>query len=238
MGRAMRALAILFLVPGFSLGLVAGVTHVVGPIDTVPAQQTSLVWSNRIFPTRADLETWLVSRGSNYELWAARHPDAARHFEDPSSQSLATGSSLQSSTPHVRSIKALLIAAGSFAALLAMLTLARFVRSARFLLDPPSIRLPLRGPPPMAARAAVRARVRDRVPRPARPAMIEGGVHVDWREGWSGLLRVTRVTADRATEAATFNSRMVRHHLPRVAFYAVAVILSFAIGAWLSIYLQ
>jgi len=234
----MRALAILFLVPGFSLGLIAGVTHVVGPIDTGPSQQTSLVWSNRIFPTRADPETWLVSRGSNYELWAARHPAAARHFEDRSTQSLATGSSLQSSTPHVRSTKALLIAAGSFAALLAMLTLARFVRSARFLLDPPRLGLRLRGPPPMVARASVRARVRERVSRPARPALIEGGVHVDWQEGWSGLRRVTRVTADRATEAAMFNSRMVRHHLPRVAFYAVAVILSFAIGAWLAIYLQ
>ena len=234
----MRALAILFLVPGFSLGLVAGVTHVVGPIDTASAQQTSLVWSNRIFPTRADLETWLVSRGSNYELWAARHPAAARHFEDRSSQSLATGSSLQSSTPHVRSLKALLIAAGSFAALLAMLTLARFVRSARFLLDPPRIGLRFLGQPPMAPRAGVRARVRDRIPRPARPAMIEGGVHVDWREGWTGLRRVTRVTANRATGAATFNSRMVRHHLPRVAFYVVAVILSFAVGAWIAIYLQ
>jgi hypothetical protein len=234
----MRALAILFLVPGFSLGLVAGVTHVVGPIDTVPAQQTSLVWSNRIFPTRADLETWLVARGSNYEVWSARHPAAARHFQDPSTLSLATGSSLQPSTPHVRSIKALLIAAGSFAALLAMLTLARFVRSARFLLDPPRIGLRFRGPPPMAARASVRARVGERVPRPARPAMIEGGVHVDWREGWTGLRRVTRVTADRAAEAAMFNSRIVRHHLPMVAFYAVAVILSFAIGAWLAVYLQ
>jgi len=234
----MRALAILFLVPGFSLGLVAGVTHIVGPIDTVPAQQTSLVWSNRIFPTRADLETWLVARGSNHVLWAARHPAAASHFENRATQSLATGSSLQSSTPHVRSIKALLIAAGSFAALLAMLTLARFVRSARFLLDPPRIGLRFRGPPPMAARAAVRARVRERVLRPVRPAMIEGGVHVDWREGWSGLRRVTRVTADRATEAATFNSRIVRHHLPRVAFYGVAVVLSFAIGAFLSIYLH
>jgi hypothetical protein len=234
----MRALAILFLVPGFSLGLVAGVTHVVGPIDTASAQQTSLVWSNRIFPTRADLETWLVSRGSNYELWAARHPAAARHFEDRSSQSLATGSSLQSSTPHVRSLKALLIAAGSFAALLAMLTLARFVRSARFLLDPPRIGLRFRGPPPMAARAALRPRFRERALRPAGPAMIEGGVHVDWREGWSGLRRVTRVTADRTIGAATFNSRMVRHHLPRVAFYAVAIVLSFAVGAWIAIYLQ
>jgi len=235
----MRALAILFLVPGFSLGLVAGATHLVGPVDTVSAQQTSLEWSSRIFVTRTDFETWLVSRGSNYELWSARHPAAAQHFAEPSLESLAAGSPPQSSAPRARSIKALLIAAGSFAGLLAMLALARFVRSARFLLDPVSTGLRLRGPH-LASGAAVRARVRERVPHPhpPRPALVEGGVHVDWREGWSGLRRVTLVTADRAAQAATFNSRVVRHYLPKVAFYAVAVILSFAIGAWLTIYLQ
>jgi len=29
----------------------------------------------------------------------------------------------------------------------------------------------------------------------------------------------------------------VRHYLPKVTFYAAAVILSFAIGAWVAIYL-
>jgi len=232
----MRALAILFLVPGFTLGLVAGATHLVGPVDTVSAQQTSLVWSNRIFPTRSDFETWLVSRGSSYELWSARHPAAALHFADPSRESTATGSSPQSSAPRVRSIKALLIAAGSFAGLLAMLALAMFVRSARFLLDPPSIRLRLR-PPPLTV-ATARAHGKTRAPPPPTSALIEGGVHVDWREGWSRLCDFTLVTADRAARAATFNSRVVRHYLPKVAFYAVAVILSFAIGAWLAVYLQ
>src|SRR6266536_802762 len=80
----MRALAILLLVPGFSLGLVAGATHLVGPLDPVSAQQTSLVWANRVFTTQSDFESWLVSRGSNYELWSQLHPAAARHFDDAS----------------------------------------------------------------------------------------------------------------------------------------------------------
>src|SRR5712691_10895398 len=152
----MRALAILFLVPGFSLGLVAGVTHLVGPIDTVSAQQTSLVWSNRIFPTRSDFATWLVSRGSNYEIWSMRHPAAAQHFGDPARRSLAASSSVRPSGRHVQSTTELLVAAISFAVLLAMVALARFVRSARFLLEPPRIALRLRGPS-LAVVAAARA---------------------------------------------------------------------------------
>jgi hypothetical protein len=34
------------------------------------------------------------------------------------------------------------------------------------------------------------------------------------------------------------NWRPVRHYLPRVIFYATVVVLSFAIGAWIAIYLQ
>jgi hypothetical protein len=34
------------------------------------------------------------------------------------------------------------------------------------------------------------------------------------------------------------NSRRVRYHLPRVIFYATVVVLSFAIGAWVAIYLR
>jgi hypothetical protein len=30
----------------------------------------------------------------------------------------------------------------------------------------------------------------------------------------------------------------VRHYLPTVTFYAAVVVLSFAIGAWIAIYLQ
>jgi hypothetical protein len=47
----MRALAILFLVPGSGLGLVAGAVHLVGPLEPVSAQQTSLVWANRVLAT-------------------------------------------------------------------------------------------------------------------------------------------------------------------------------------------
>jgi hypothetical protein len=230
----MRALAILCVVPGFSLGLIAGVTHLVGPLEPA-AQRTNLVWSNRVFTTRKDFETWLVSRGSNYELWSQRHPVAARHFDD-ASRSLAEGASAQDSVRPAHSGAALLIAIISCAVLLAMLALPMFVRSARFLLEPPKTSLRLRGPPSaMVASATTHGRLRAlRVPT---SAFSEGAGRFDWREIPSGLSRLARLSTLRTVHAAGFNSRAVRRYLPRVAFYGVAVILSFAIGAWVAIYL-
>jgi hypothetical protein len=227
----MRALAILCVVPGFSLGLIAGVTHLVGPLEP-SAQRTNLVWSNRVFTTRQDFETWLASRGSNYELWSQRHPVAARHF-DVASRSLAAGASAQDSRRPAHSGAALLIAVFSCAALLAMMVLPRFVRSARFLLEPPKTSLRLRGPP-SAIVASARTHGRLHALRVPTSVFSEGAGRLHRRESWSGLSRLARVTAVRA---ADFDSRAIRRQLPRVAFYSVAVILSFAIGAWVAIYL-
>ncbi|HEY8777417.1 MAG TPA: hypothetical protein VIM33_13210 [Gaiellaceae bacterium] len=240
----MRALAILFLVPGFSLGLVAGATHLVGPLDPVPAQPTSLEWSNRIFPTKVDFETWLVARGSSYELWSQRHPVAAHHFDD-ASRSLASNSATKHSTVHVQSGVALAIAIISFAVLLAMLILTRYVRSARFLWDPPTGLRVRRSSPRVAAAYGTRSGGRARAPRrlhlPDRPkaALLMEGALPARQKARGTLGRLGRIAPGRASLlAARSNSRLVRHYLPRVTFYAAAVVLSFAIGAWIAIYLQ
>jgi hypothetical protein len=238
----MRALAILCVVPGFSLGLIAGVTHLVGPLEP-SAQQTNLVWSNRVFTTRRDFESWLVSRGSNYELWSQRHPVAARHFDD-AARSLAANASAQDSRRQAQSGTALLIAIISCSVLLAMLALPKLVRSARFLVKPPRTSPRLRGPPStVVAAVASRSRPEARAPRRTRAldrprsALLPDAVRLDWRKGWTALARLGRI-APRAALAAKSNSRLVRHYLPRVIFYATVVILSFAIGAWIAIYLQ
>jgi hypothetical protein len=236
----MRALAILFLVPGFSLGLAAGATHVVGPLEPVPVQPTSLVWSNQIFPTQKDFETWLVARGSSYELWSQRHPVAAPHFDD-AARSLANRSSVQHSKVHVQSRTALLIVIVSFAVLLAMLVLQRFVRTTRFLWDPPTGRRVPRSSTRKVAAVASRSHEESRPPikagAPPRPraVLLAEAVRFDWRKGLSAP---GRIVPERASLAAKSNSRLVRHYLPRVTFYAAAVVLSFAIGAWIAIYLQ
>lgn len=221
----MRALAILCVVPGFTLGLIAGATHLVGPLEP-SAQQTNLVWANRVFTTQSDFETWLASRGSNYELWSQRHPVAARHFED-ASQSLAASASAQDSRRQSRT--ALLITIISCSVLLAMLALPRLVRSARYLLEPPTAGLRLRGPPStVVATVASRSGAVARAPRkrhaPGRPR--------------SALLPEALRAPGRAALTAKSKSRLVRHYFPRVIFYSAVVALSFAIGALISGYLQ
>jgi len=227
----MRALAILCVVPGFSLGLIAGVTHIVGPLEP-SAQQTNLVWSNRVFTTRTDFETWLASRGSNYELWSQRHPVAARHF-DVASRSLAANASAQDSRRQSRT--ALLITIISCSILLAMLALPSLVRSARYLLEPPKIGLRLRGPP-----STIVGTVGRRTHASGRPrsALLVESVHLDWRKGWTALGRLGRIAPGRVALPAKSNSHLVRYYLPKVAFYTTVVVLSFAIGAWIAIYLQ
>jgi hypothetical protein len=237
----MRPLVILFLVPGFSLGLVAGVTHVVGPLEP-SAQQTNLVWSNRVFTSQKDFASWLVARGSNYELWSQRHPTAAHHFDDAARRSLAASSSAQDSRLYAQSSTALLIAIISCSVILAMLALPRLVRSARFLLKPPSSRLRLRGPP-LAVVAAVasrspRAPHRTRAPGRQRSSLLSDSIHFDWRKASTTLGRLGRIAPGQVALAARSNSRLARHYLPTVTFYATVVVLSFAVGAWIAIYLQ
>jgi hypothetical protein len=237
----MRALAILCVVPGFSLGLIAGVTHIVGPLKP-STQQTNLVWANRVFTTQSDFETWLASRGSNYELWSQRHPVAAHHF-DVASRSLATSSAAQRSTSQSRA--ALLITIISCSVLLALLALPGLVRSVRYLLEPPKIGLRMRGPPStigatVGSRSRAGARALRRTHTPARPrsALLAEAVHFDWRKGWPALGRLDRIAFGWVALPAKSSSRTVRYYLPRVAFYATVVVLSFAIGAWVAIYLQ
>jgi hypothetical protein len=238
----MRALAILCVVPGFSLGLIAGVTHIVGPLEP-SAQRTNLVWSNRVFTTKSDFETWLASRGSNYELWSERHPVAARHF-DAASLSLAASASAQDSRRQSRT--ALLITIISCSVLLAMLALPGLVRSVRYLLEPPRADLRLRGPPlTMVAevgwsrlRAGARAPRRTHAPGRPRSGLLPDALHPDWRKASAAVGRLGQFAPGRRALSPRSNSRPVRYYLPRVAFYATVVVLSFAIGAWVAIYLQ
>lgn len=249
----MRALVILLLVPGFSLGLVAGSTSLVGAPNPVSVREMDLVWSDRVFTTRAGFAAWLTSRGTTYELWSERHPAAARRFEDHSRRPLASGSSAQpeaagsSPAASARSAKTLLIASISFALLVAMLALARVVRSARFLLEPPSLGRRARSlRPPSAALMAVASRPREparvhamaHASRSPRSVSLGGGVDLHWRAGWSRLGRLGRITADFVAQAANRHSHLRRRYLPRVTFYAATLGLSFAVGASVAIYLK
>lgn len=55
-------------------------THPVAVPPPVGSPQ-SLVWSNRVFSSRASLEAWLKARGLSYVVWARKHGAAAAVVE-------------------------------------------------------------------------------------------------------------------------------------------------------------
>jgi hypothetical protein len=74
---------------------------------------------------------------------------------------------------------------------------------------------------------------------PRKPRAVSLGDAVDnWRQDWSRLGRLGRITADWTAETASRNSHLRHRYLPRVTFYAVALGLSFAVGASVAIYLN
>jgi hypothetical protein len=82
----------------------------------------------------------------------------------------------------------------------------------------------------------LRQSIARRLPGTARPRGTAR--HPHWQESWNKIAGLGRIAAYRASDASIHNYRVVRHYLPRVTFYAVAVFLSFAIGASVAIYLK
>jgi hypothetical protein len=46
-----------------------------------PVQPSAIVWSGRVFQSRAELTRWLHSRGATYVAWRQRYPTAAAVLE-------------------------------------------------------------------------------------------------------------------------------------------------------------
>jgi hypothetical protein len=55
-------------------GVFAGGAHADSP------ERATLDWAGRSFSSGDQLEQWLTLRGRSYEVWAVRHPDAARRL--------------------------------------------------------------------------------------------------------------------------------------------------------------
>jgi hypothetical protein len=43
--------------------------------------ETSVTWGGRVLDSRQELSSWLAARGTTYEEWARKHPDAAARIE-------------------------------------------------------------------------------------------------------------------------------------------------------------
>jgi hypothetical protein len=67
-----RLLLVLFIVGAG--GIFAGGAHADSP------ERATVDWAGRSFASGDQLERWLTLRGRSYEVWAVRHPDAARRL--------------------------------------------------------------------------------------------------------------------------------------------------------------
>ena len=51
-----------------------------GAAQADPPERGSVEWGGRSFSSADDLARWLTLRNESYEVWAVRHPDAARRI--------------------------------------------------------------------------------------------------------------------------------------------------------------
>jgi hypothetical protein len=51
-----------------------------GGAQADPPERATVDWAGRSFSSGDQLEQWLTLRGRSYEVWAVRHPDAARRL--------------------------------------------------------------------------------------------------------------------------------------------------------------
>jgi hypothetical protein len=219
-----RALAVLVLAPAFALGAVAGAVGIVGRPNQPTGAATSLIWAERVFPTRQSFETWLRARGADYGTWAQRHPSARVVFDSHGETRVV------SVEPPAQAAKATRNTYGHswIVALIAGISLALLVAlyALRSRLTRPTMRNPWHRPAKPVA-----------LPRPRVLALAKGG-H-DWPVLATSATAVLRRPSSLVAAAhGGLTSRRLRHQLPTIAFYAISAALAVVIGASVVIFLQ
>jgi hypothetical protein len=217
-----RLALVLTIATGFAFGLVAGATALVGRGPPPAPRPTGVVWADRVFTTRRDLGAWLEARGSNYSVWAVRHPALASTFEVRFGEPMAVGLA-GAAPPAADSIvgdnsKLLVIIGGVILAMVAVVTASRAVR--RFA-SHGQIRF---------GRRLRRVRVRD----------SDARSHSTTAEWASAISRLRRAGAEAryGVAHALSRARMRRWLFPGIGWYATSCVLAFAVGAWIAIYLK
>ena len=223
----MRALAVIVLAPAFALGAVAGAVGIVGGPVKQMQRPNSLVWAERVFPSKQSFEKWLRARGASYATWASRHPSAKVVFDGGDVRVLSEAPTPQPAkvSTHRKgshSWLVALIAVGAIALLVAL-----YARQSRL------------------TRPASQSSSRRRAPtpgtlprlRPRLPALAKGVS--DWPVFATSATAALRRPASLVVAAHDGPAlRRVRHLLPTIAFYAISIALAVVIGASVAIFLQ
>jgi hypothetical protein len=87
----MRVALVLTIAVGYAFGLIVGTTALVGRGPPPAPRPTAVVWADRVFISRHELAAWLKARGSDYGVWAVRHPTLAGTFDIRVGERMATG---------------------------------------------------------------------------------------------------------------------------------------------------
>jgi hypothetical protein len=60
-----------------------GSTTATTPVTKKPARPQGVKWGGHTFTTKAQMSSWLKNRGASYDVWAQRHPEAAKTLKGP-----------------------------------------------------------------------------------------------------------------------------------------------------------
>jgi hypothetical protein len=261
-----RVLAVIVLAPAFALGAVAGAVGIVGEPVKQTQRPDSLVWAERVFPSRHSFETWLQARGASYATWAQRHSSAAVIFDGNDERQLAEASPAPTKSTKGHSLLVALVAGASLVLLFALnglrsrrprLTPRRAPRRAAktLVLPRPRLRVLAKGAsawPSLATSAAAAMRLPSSfaatlhdglTARRSRQVLPTLAPRTPGASAWpsfatSAAAAVRRQSALLATVHDGLTARRIRHLLPTIAFYAISVVLAVVIGASVAIYLQ
>ena len=98
-----RPVAFLLLAAAFAAVAVTWmrVVQTISEAKPAPAsgQATSIAWGDRVFASRAELATWLRSRGSSYDAWSKTHQVAAGVVEHRSAKVAAPAAPVRQPHP-------------------------------------------------------------------------------------------------------------------------------------------
>jgi hypothetical protein len=238
---AVRVILTALAVPGFALGLAIAAGELVRGDAPVYRQPTSIVWADRVYSNKHDLDAWLRSRGASYATWAARHPGTAAVLEGRRARKLAKGQAparsrrLVSASPRSADSSQPVLAIGLVvASTLGLLALTVMLRD----------RLP-RLALARSARAGPRrtqwAGFARRVALPSWGATIARLVDSSRsasHHARAGLERRVTQSAAAVGQDSLLARKSLRRHAPDIALYVTSVLLAVVVGASLALYLN
>jgi hypothetical protein len=248
-----RVALVLTVAVGYAFGLIVGTTALVGRGPPPAPRPTAVVWADRVFISRTELAAWLEARGSDYSVWAVRHPTLAGTFDVRFGEPMAIGLEGDGRTAADRgdggSSTLLLIVATviltTVAAVLTSRAARRFAYNGRIDLRSIARRLRRRDPEPhRSSSARVRTAPARTAPRP--PLLSASRTAALGRLRARPILRGDLAAALRRLQGAPAELRYgvarmlsrprLRDLLPTLAWYGTSCLIAAALGAFVAMY--